>query len=192
MPNEHLLSKVISRLLNEGAKTVQDAMQENIHLLVDEYPQTLRLVLYKSLPKGNYRDFQPIASITLDNEVSTCGSWVVSTSAAEKGYGPLIYDIALSAVYPEWVRADALIKPAAKNVWDKMINVYGDKYENQPQRPVSFSGQSDCDTGLDQQVMVRIKQPLDYDSLFDITLDKEEKREIVWMGRQFFQKKYKE
>jgi hypothetical protein len=43
--------------------------------------------------------------------------WVVASSAASKGYGPLLYDLAMSAVYPGYLRPSAMITPSAKRVW---------------------------------------------------------------------------
>lgn len=52
-----------------------------------------------------------------------CNYWQVETSAAEKGYGPAIYDIVLSDIFPEGLTSDRfMVSDAAKNVWNYMFN----------------------------------------------------------------------
>lgn len=51
------------------------------------------------------------------------GVWSVAYSAAEKGFGPLIYDIGLSMVHPGWVIPDRFsVSTDALKVWDRYLH----------------------------------------------------------------------
>lgn len=46
-------------------------------------------------------------------------AWIVQNSAAEKGYGPMLYDIALSFAGPHGLTSDRAegVSPSARNIW---------------------------------------------------------------------------
>jgi hypothetical protein len=49
--------------------------------------------------------------------------WEVKGSAAEKGYGPIMYDIAMSLVSPNFLMADrSVVSPDARKVWKYMYD----------------------------------------------------------------------
>lgn len=51
------------------------------------------------------------------------GTKEVQRTAAEQGYGPLLYDLGLSFAYPNYVMPDrSNVSPAAKGVWDYYLN----------------------------------------------------------------------
>lgn len=51
------------------------------------------------------------------------GTKEVQRTAAEQGYGPLLYDLGLSFAYPNYVMPDrSSVSPAAKGVWDYYLN----------------------------------------------------------------------
>lgn len=48
-----------------------------------------------------------------------CDGWTIAESAAQRGYGPAIYDATMELLYPEGLMADLhSVSPAARKVWD--------------------------------------------------------------------------
>ena len=47
--------------------------------------------------------------------------WNIGSSAAVQKYGPLIYDISMAAIYPEYIRSDFSLTPASRKVWNVMM-----------------------------------------------------------------------
>ena len=59
----------------------------------------------------------------IGTEVELKGVHRVWISSAERGYGPLMYDIALSNVYPERLKCDNVaVSPSAQNIWYYYFN----------------------------------------------------------------------
>jgi len=61
-------------------------------------------------------------------DVDTVGKghalYSVGAVAAEKGYGPLLYDLAMKIIYPSWLTSDRTgkVEPSARAVWDYYNN----------------------------------------------------------------------
>lgn len=77
-------------------------------------------------------------------------SWVVQNSAAEKGYGPLMYDIAFSFAGEKGLTPDRhSIRPAAKNVWKHLFLKRSSEFDITPlkysteRNQLRYSNQSD-------------------------------------------------
>jgi hypothetical protein len=47
--------------------------------------------------------------------------WKVDTSSAVQKYGPLIYEMVMGSIYPEYLRSDYSLTPASRKVWNVMI-----------------------------------------------------------------------
>jgi hypothetical protein len=75
----------------------------------------VRLILY------NYTSKDILGYATFMKEKGR-NYWVMDRDAAEKGYGPLMYDLALQSVYPEYIKPSKLIKEEAVNVWNFYYN----------------------------------------------------------------------
>jgi len=58
-----------------------------------------------------------IGNIDIDKDSDSLNYYQIFRSAAEKGYGPTLYDICLMGVYPNGIRPSAVIKPGAQSVW---------------------------------------------------------------------------
>jgi hypothetical protein len=180
-----LLEGVFKRLLSEGMKTVSDLHRENIKLV---YTKTamggVRITLYKIVP-NEYASYEAIAYIAISNEIERCGAWkVASVASAVPGYGPLMYDLGMSVVYPDYIRADDPVRESAKNIWNNILGSYRSKYEIVPMEYDSY-----CETGLDRQVKVRIIDPIDYEPL-QAEADDYQKRNITDRGIDLFKKRY--
>jgi hypothetical protein len=46
--------------------------------------------------------------------------WRVNTSSAVQKYGPMIYDLVMASVYPEYIRSDFSLTSASQHVWNVM------------------------------------------------------------------------
>jgi len=47
--------------------------------------------------------------------------WSVGSSAAVQKYGPLVYEIGMGAIYPEYIRSDFSLTPDSRKVWNVMM-----------------------------------------------------------------------
>lgn len=93
------------RFLNEGAKTVEDILQQNMSLVVEETPDDREVKFYLETMRGQIVgaieiEYLPVADtnkyVTKTDDYGHCyGGYQVTWSEAEKGYGPLMYDIAM-------------------------------------------------------------------------------------------------
>ena len=129
-----LLHNFISILLSESAKTVADAQSENLALYVGARSHSNLLVLYnpdkilKSLrfyKKTGSLDFvqEPITGMmclndTFDNK--HCPAWnayEVTVVAAQKGWGPLLFDIAMTEFETLMIDRSGQVSVEARNLW---------------------------------------------------------------------------
>lgn len=54
--------------------------------------------------------------------VRLADTWRVSYSVAVEKYGPLLYDVAMAAIYPEYLCSDYDLTAASQNIWNKMLS----------------------------------------------------------------------
>jgi hypothetical protein len=127
------IDEVIKQEINELAVSVEQASHEGLALFVENNPRESTMILYKPgkfreacsiAYKGNsniknlIHDLQPIVGSVTFFKNTKCKTWEVSSMAAEKGYGPLMYDIVFSYVGEEGLMSDrASLQPQAKNIW---------------------------------------------------------------------------
>ena len=76
----------------------------------------------KSSGKGfdvDWKMFEIVAEVMLEMAPHSCGGYIVYTGAAGKGYGPLIYDIAMAWATPRggMMSSRNSIKPGARSLW---------------------------------------------------------------------------
>ena len=192
MKSDMLVEEVIKRLLKEAAKTFDDAVTDNLRLHKEPTMTGFRVVLYRNIPKDGYRDFQIYGYLALTDQRKSCSTWRVASVASERGYGALMYDIGMSIVSPDFVRADDSTRPAAMSIWKGILGSHSSKYEILPYDYNQEENGSDCKTAVEPQVKVRIKQPLDVNSLVDSSLEGHEGREIIQLGMDYFGKRYRE
>lgn len=124
-----LLREFIRRLLTEEAISVKQAASEGLALarLYNSYDE-LVLVLYdpqlvrEDLDIGTITanciiGYIAVVLETFADDTPCWGANEVSKSAAQKGYGPLMYDIAMSIINEPLVPDRRLVKPQARAVW---------------------------------------------------------------------------
>lgn len=135
--------------LDEAAKSVQEALQENLALFVDKNEEGLQAVLIK-IPeveaglqemvktiqanpdayKNQNVALHQLAGILVHAVKGNVGAYLhmdpemglyeVFGSSAQDKFGPLTYEIIMGLIYPYYLRSDASITKHAVQVWDKM------------------------------------------------------------------------
>lgn len=137
---------VESILIQEKAITSGQAETEG-HALFISRDGGLKFILYEPLALLSVMDgtaYQEgtdgpenviVGYIKISNKNSDeCdGVWTVSNSAAREGYGPLMYDIAMSHISPQYMTADRdSVTPEAHDVWKFYYSKRREEFNTKP------------------------------------------------------------
>jgi hypothetical protein len=130
MKNTDLLREFITlslKSLNEAAVNVQQATGNNLALHV----QNNAMVLYSPKFYSDFLQEKGVASVAWEtggilgyiklapgDDGSCWGAAEVAASAAVKGYGPMMYDIAMSSINAPLMPDRSSLSPKAAQVWD--------------------------------------------------------------------------
>lgn len=133
-----LLKEYVKEIINERAVTTSDAISDGLALAtiqtsVNEWmyvlydPKTLLAILHSSnddvienaLEQSN-KYLKGMIKIFDGHKDEAWDAAEVTLSAADKGYGPLMYDIAMN-IHGRIMADRALVSPSAKGVWDKYL-----------------------------------------------------------------------
>lgn len=128
-----LLEACIRALVSEAAVAPSAAASNGLALCIQGYQNSVRYTLYSpsafqeflqtndylpdsydEVPNGIFAYFQ-----TTGGPADSCaGASEVSVSSAQKGYGPMMYDVCMSHLYPTPIMPDRTnVTGAAANVW---------------------------------------------------------------------------
>lgn len=137
---EQLVEDVL--VLDEAAKTIGALESEDLALSIMK--GGTYFVLYDPLLidqedqiEDNYDYIHGFIQI---KHSSTCNSWIVSYVSAKKNYGPTMYDIAMSYIYPDFMRADTrYISTAARKIWNFMYTHRANEFLMEPISDLSTS-----------------------------------------------------
>lgn len=153
--------------LDEAAVDIGSAIQEGLALCVKKNNTEIYIDLYSPkeledlVENNDYSDkgLSNIIVATMYVEFkNTLDAWVIGGSAAEKGFGPLLYDITMSAVAPGYLTSDrGSVSSSARKVWNYMLTV----------RPNDFIIKQISDN-RDEPALnyaFAIKNPIDYSRL---------------------------
>lgn len=135
---KHLIESLVEEelsLLDEKAKTLNDVRKGNLALWVKDKGYEKTFCLYNpSKAAEMINDFNKQTAI--DTMVGTiavarsnrCGAWVVVHTAEHKGFGPLLYEIAMSDISPSGLTSDRKsVSPEAQEVWNyNLVNRAGE------------------------------------------------------------------
>lgn len=106
-----LIENIMSEELEEVAFSSSIASKKNLALITIEVGNRRTYALYKP--------FQ-IFGMLIVKYKQNCGAYEVSMSAAESGFGPLLYQAAMSIEGPNFLMADrTMVSDAALNIWRK-------------------------------------------------------------------------
>lgn len=145
---EAKLKQLISEVLEEGMKTIAD-LPENVFIKIDASLGDLIEIYYSDANGLEYEKFLSSESPTSVNDKNSKGggaigldtevqmsrefpclnAMMIAFSAAEKGWGPLLYDIAieLATLKGGGLVADrTVVSNLAYDVWDKYENTRSD------------------------------------------------------------------
>lgn len=131
--SQKLLKDCIRALINEAAVPTSAAARDGLALYIHKYQKSVRFVLYDPYPFEEWLRDNPPVNMSYDEipngifaffqltggpDDSCEGASEVAVSSAQKGYGPMMYDICMSYSYPTPIMPDrTLVSPAAANVW---------------------------------------------------------------------------
>lgn len=124
-----LLKLFVESVLREAATPVATAVQQGLALYIQDIGSGTKFVLYKPQHYIEFLKENPAVNMADDpagivaffqtaaGPADSCsGASEVSVSSAQKGYGPLMYDIVMS--HTGLIMADrSNITPAAANIW---------------------------------------------------------------------------
>ena len=110
MKLNHIKKILKEEIIKEVAQSGDSLINNNIILVTNN----VKYVLY------NYIQEQVIAYADVVHLKT--GYYMSNGVAAEKGYGPILYDIMMMNIFPYEIRCDDDITPAAITIWDYYYN----------------------------------------------------------------------
>jgi len=166
---ENVLSE---ELLDEAAKQIADLDFEDIALLVEDYGRGIcKFILYRpDVLREKYSEgYEAVAEAAIVGYFSMakdddCNAWVTKMAGAERGYGPVLYDMAMSRISPESLMADRRdTSESARRVWAYMLTVRANDYNIQPVGQNCKHGNENGDAAM--RYSFAIKDPVNYKPL---------------------------
>jgi hypothetical protein len=113
-----IIENILDKELKEIAITSNEAIKKNLALLLYNTRINQEIILYTL--EGNIEIFGYMSISRMENLKN---SYVVNLSAAEKGFGPLLYEIAMTKF--GYIAPDRFsVSNKAKNLWLKFYNRY--------------------------------------------------------------------
>lgn len=150
-----LLNQLVEQaILDESAVHVSAMARQGLALMVGGDNMLKKYVLwdweeYQDALKQNLTQDQIdplkviVGYIKIKNNPA-CDMWTVETSAAQKGYGPGMYDIAMSDIFPDGLTSDrGMTSDAARKVWNYMFTNRAHEIDRVPAEEVCQTGQSE-------------------------------------------------
>lgn len=195
-------------ILDEAARSVGDALNEGYALLIKDGGATKFIVLYEpnefislmNEQESIEPEYVVVGYIAITSSYEKlCGGWVVSSIAARQGYGPLMYDIAMSVISPQLLTADREnVSKQARKVWNYMLTVRANDYMI---KPVSSKGACLHDVQPNDKAlnyMFAIKNKIDFGKLVlnnkqtmrKLSEPKLAEEELVELAMKYFEGRY--
>lgn len=150
------IEQVVEQEITELAVAPEQAVSDNLALFIYKNSKEIEFILYKPdffrdacelkasgmSDKEIIRDIRPIVGAVSLYETRKCGTWQITSTAADKGYGPLMYDIAFSYVGEDGIMSDRQsVSPSARNVWRYNATKRKDDFDMEPlSRGCLFAG----------------------------------------------------
>ena len=141
-----LLREYIRTLLTEAARQPED-LPEDVKVVIEKRSGWVTVYYAYDVPgdlngRRTRRDDSGIVwgEVTIVNiqgrgDIGPCdGAWKISGSEAQRGWGPLLYDIAMewATIEGNGLMADRdSVSPSAHKVWDHYLNSRGDVIDHQ-------------------------------------------------------------
>jgi hypothetical protein len=189
---------LLEKLINEKAISIIDINNSNFILIKEQTPKEVKLVLY------NINEQSIFGYIFATKADKT--TFQIEKSAAEKGYGPLMYDCLMMSINPLSLKPSYLIKQGAQTLWkyyltrpevkseviDSSDIIYSNEYKEDQDDITTLNNKDVLDVINRRYYMIPTQ---DYFNLIQIsnTLIKElklNKRELFKQGLDYFWDKY--
>jgi len=134
MTNLNTLLEYLDEDMNEAAKSVREAISEKLaaftsnNSIILYNPRAALSATKDNIDNGyNIEDTisfnNAIVGYVLFDQNDICKAYEVKQSAALQGYGPLLYDLILSHIYPGFLMSDRnSVSKQARNVWNFYLN----------------------------------------------------------------------
>jgi hypothetical protein len=106
--------KNFTQFITEAAVSMKDILLEDQGILFNKWTRLGKL--HVAIILYDFKAEKILGYIEME-KTNDVDFYQVTRSAAEKNYGPDLYDFALMLVSPDGVKPDDVIKPAAQNVW---------------------------------------------------------------------------
>ena len=131
---------------------------------VDEEGGVTTMILYDPRLYGTKEMIMGLIEI---EKSFTCHSWRIVTSSAEKGYGPLMYDIAFSYAGKDGLMSDRIqVSDAARKVWAYNFTVRKNDFEIVPvEGKCAYKGRWQEEQALNHKFI--LKNPIDFRQFVD-------------------------
>jgi len=156
-------------LLDEVAKSIGDASHlalyisqnnETTFALYD--PNILENMIIDGFASRSNKLLMTIGTIAAKKSNNYKHTWIVTGSAAVQGYGPLMYDILMSYIKPDFLRSDlSSVSKAAKKIWNHNLTLRANEYEVKPSPAPLHQNEPALNHAF------AIKNPIDYKSLVE-------------------------
>jgi len=117
--------------LDEAAIPFQHATKNSFAIHTTKEGGVLTVIMYET------SSTEPVVLGIIDMvKIPSCSTWRIVTSAAIKGYGPLMYDIAFSIAGDSGLMSDRTrVSDDAKKIWNFLANKRTDEFEKIPVKP---------------------------------------------------------
>lgn len=158
------IEQVIQQELAEEAVPYSMAVSQGLAMRVDEEGGVTTMILYDPRLYGTKEMIMGLIEI---EKSFTCHSWRIVTSSAEKGYGPLMYDIAFSYAGKDGLMSDRIqVSDAARKVWAYNFTVRKNDFEIVPvEGKCAYKGRWQEEQALNHKFI--LKNPIDFRQFVD-------------------------
>ena len=140
-----LLREFVRLTLQEAAFGIKD-LQKDYFVRIIRRGNAVKVELLRQSATA------PIGGVMMNGPQDGCaGAYVIAGTAAEKGWGPFLYDIAIewASMYGEGLVPDrGLVSPEARHVWNYYMTKRGDVKKNQldtPENQLTPTDDDNCD-----------------------------------------------
>jgi hypothetical protein len=168
-----LIEEIVKQELDELMVKLPQAESENICLMMTGGRTAPRFILFLGDPLSDYIKAkmsgekvdpdsykQVVVGMIRMVQSHNCGFYQVSMSSARQGYGPLLYQIAASAIHPAWIASDRTSASSdAQRLWNNTMTLGKDDYEMEPisSKECQYQGKDLKTTALNYRFRIKNK-----------------------------------
>lgn len=191
------IEQVIQQELAEEAIPYSTAVSQGLAMWIHEEGGVTTIMLYD--PKYYGIKEMIVGLIEIEKSLK-CHSWRIVTSSAEKGYGPLMYDIAFSYAGKDGLMSDRMqVSDAARRIWAYNFTVRKNDFEIVPvEAKCAYKGRWQEEQALNHKFILKsridFQEFLDSHEKFINTLGSKDQddflNDLIDQSVKFFNQKY--